>query len=232
MLLVRRPGTDSREEQARGSTKQKRSSKGGRVSQRGVPVQEEFFTKIGLTRSFISGPADPVHIPSMVWCHICKKLSLKTKGTLEILRHHSTRKHLRRDQRWRYEHLKSVDPVTFKVQHRFRGRNGKILSKIELANELPNFIHCELVDIGERFPFYDDFMQGRTTALVTPESRAKTQLRTVGDFIQRQGDLTVLRNLCARISSFTDHQATLCNFDSDEDRVTVSFIPTDGLHGT
>ena len=34
-----------------------------------------------------------------------------------------------------------------------RGRNGKVLSKIELAKELPHFIHAELVDIGERSPF-------------------------------------------------------------------------------
>ena len=31
---------------------------------------------------------------------------------MEILRHHRTEKHLRRDQRWRYEHLKSTDPIT------------------------------------------------------------------------------------------------------------------------
>ena len=40
---------------------------------RGVPMREEFFSKIGWTRSFISGPADPLHNPHMVWCHICKK---------------------------------------------------------------------------------------------------------------------------------------------------------------
>ena len=40
---------------------------------RGIPMKEEFFSKIGWTRSFISGPADPLHNPYMVWCHICKK---------------------------------------------------------------------------------------------------------------------------------------------------------------
>ena len=40
---------------------------------RGVHMKEEFFAKIGWTRSFISGPADPQHNPHMVWCHICKK---------------------------------------------------------------------------------------------------------------------------------------------------------------
>ena len=113
---------------------------------------------------------------------------MESKGTLEILRHHRTEKHLRKDQRWRYEHLKSVHPVTGKVQHRVRGRNGRVLTKIELAKELPHFIHAELVDIGERFPFYDDFVKGTATTLVTPASRAKTQIHLVADFVQHQGD--------------------------------------------
>ena len=42
-------------------------------------------------RFFIAGPADPLHNPHMVWCHICKKnISEKTKGTIEFLRHHRT----------------------------------------------------------------------------------------------------------------------------------------------
>ena len=109
--------TTSTEPTIAGSGKMPKRKKRGHT--RGVPMKEEFFSKIGRTRSFISGPADPLHNPYMVWCHICKKnKSVKTKGTLEILRHHRTEKHLRRDQRWRYEHLKSVHPVTGKVQHR------------------------------------------------------------------------------------------------------------------
>ena len=41
----------------------KKAGKPKRVPQRGVPLREEFFTKIGWTRSFISGPADPIHNP-------------------------------------------------------------------------------------------------------------------------------------------------------------------------
>ena len=209
----------------KGKQRSKKVNKPKRVPQRGVPMREEFFAKIGWTRSFISGPADPLHNPYMVWCHICKKnFSIRTKGTMEILRHHRTQRHLRRDQRWRYEHLKSTDPVTLKTQHRVRGKNGKILTKLELAKELPKFIHAELVDIGERFPFYEDFIRGRTTPLVTPESRARTQLCMVADFIQHHGDIAILRNMWAKISSFTDHQAALCDFDWGEERMTVSII--------
>ena len=202
-----------------------------RPQQHGIPMREEFFAKIGWTRSFISGPADPVHNPHMVWCHVCKKnFLIETKGPFEILRHHRSERHLRRDQRWRYEHLRNVDPVTGKIQHRVRGRNGKLPTNIELAKELPKFIHAELVDLGERFPFYDDFIRGRTTPMITPESRARTQLNIVSDFLQTEGDLGTLRNLWARISSFTDHQAALCDFDWGEERVSVSTFPIGSHH--
>ena len=161
-------GEQAQKDLGEGHSKLKKKKGNKKLSRRGVPMREEFFSKIGWTRSFISGPADPLHNPHMVWCHICKKnFSIKSKGPYEILRHHRTDRHLRRDQRWRYEHLRSVDPVSGKVQHRVRGANGKILTKIELANQLPKFINAELVDIGERFPFYEDFIRGTTTALDT-----------------------------------------------------------------
>ena len=209
-----------------GPSKSKKKKGNRRLSRRGVPMREEIFSKIGWTRSFISGPADPLHNPHMVWCHICKKnFSIKSKGPYEILRHHRTDRHLRRDQRWRYEHLRSVDPVSGKVQHRVRGANGKILTKIELASQLPKFINVELVDIGERFPFYEDFLRGTTTAFVTQEARVKTQLCLVGDFIKTIGDLTVLRNLWSRMGAYTNHQATVCDFDWGEERISVRVFP-------
>ena len=78
----------------KGKQRNKKASKPKRVSQRGVPMRGEFFAKIGWTRSFISGPADPLHNPYMVWCHICKKnFSIRTKfsdtivprGTLDVI---------------------------------------------------------------------------------------------------------------------------------------------------
>ena len=117
------------------SPKKKQVQKRKRVKRRGVPRKQEFFSKIGWTRSFISGPADPLHNSHMIWCHICKKnFSIRSKGPEDILRLHRTKKHLRKDQRWRYEFLKSVDPVTKKVQHRVRGRDGRILNRLELAS--------------------------------------------------------------------------------------------------
>ena len=171
---------------------------------------EEFVSEIGWTRPFIYCPANPLQNPYFAWCQVCRKVfSIRTKGTMEILRHHRTEKHLRKDQRWRYKHLKCIDSITGKVHHRVRGRNGKLLSTIELAKELPKFIHSELVDIGELFSFYDDFVKGRTGALITPDSWAKTQLSINRNFIQTHRDFYFLRNLRARISSYTYYQASL-----------------------
>ena len=150
--------------------------------------------------------------------------TIETMGTMEISRHHRTEKHLRRDQRCVYEHLKSTDHITGKVQHQVRGRNGKLLSKILLAKEIPQFIHMELVDIEERIPFYEDFVRGHASAIVTPESRAETQLSIIRDFIKTYGAFTVLGNLLGRIDSFTDFQAPLCDLDWGDKKLTVSII--------
>ena len=222
LLEVRNQARDT----ATASSSKTKKRKGNKnLSKRGVPMREEFFSKIGWTRSFISGPADPLHNPHMVWSHICKKNSpIKSKGPYEILRHHRTERHLRRDQRWRYEHLRSTDPITGKIQHRVRGGNGKLLSKVELAKGLTKFIHVELVDIGERFPFYEEYIKGSTTALVIPEARTKSQLCLVGYFINTQGNLMVLRNLWSRMWSFTNHQATFSDFDWGEERLSVCTV--------
>ena len=45
-------------------SKKRKSTK--KYIRRGVPMREELFSKIGWTRSFISGPADPLHNPHMV----------------------------------------------------------------------------------------------------------------------------------------------------------------------
>ena len=73
----------TKENKDQGPSKSKTQKKKRRAPQRGIPMREEFFAKIGWTRSFISGPADPLHNPLMVWCHMCKKkFSIRTMGCL------------------------------------------------------------------------------------------------------------------------------------------------------
>ena len=68
------------------SSKGKQTQKRRRVKERGVPMREEFFSKIGWTRYFISGIADPLHNSHTVR----KNFSIRSKGPEEILRHPRT----------------------------------------------------------------------------------------------------------------------------------------------
>ena len=61
LLEIQEKTKETRDQKPVKSEKQKRDR---RAPQRGIPMREEFFAKIGWTRSFISGPADPCTIPS------------------------------------------------------------------------------------------------------------------------------------------------------------------------
>ena len=107
-------------------------------------MKEAYFKGMELTRTFVSGPVDPRWNPYKFYCQICKaNISIYGKGAREILRHHSTEKHLRKDQRWRYEYLYTVDPITKTKIHQVRGKDGKILTPYQLEIELPHFRHAE-----------------------------------------------------------------------------------------
>ena len=56
----------AKETNDQGPSKTKKPKRERRAPQRGTPMREEIFAKIGWTRSFISGPADPVHNPLIV----------------------------------------------------------------------------------------------------------------------------------------------------------------------
>ena len=115
----------------------------------------------------MSGPVDPRWNPYKFYCQICKaNISTYGKGAREILRHHSSEKQLRNDQRWRYEYLYKVDPVNKTKIHQVRGRDGRLLSPYQLELELPYFKDAPLVEIGQKLPFHDEFMAGRIICLL------------------------------------------------------------------
>ena len=111
-------------------------------------MREEMFEGMGWARTFVSGPMDPKWNPYKFYCQICKgNVSIYGRGAKEILRHHATERHLRRDQRWRYEHLSVEDPVTKTFRHYVRDKNGKLLTPYELELEYPKFKDAALVDM-------------------------------------------------------------------------------------
>ena len=64
----------------------------------------QMYTKHPVFRFFVTGPADPNKNPHKWRCRVCQvKVSLKTKGSLEILSHYRTDAHLVREHRIRLE---------------------------------------------------------------------------------------------------------------------------------
>ena len=189
----------------------------------GRVMKEENFESIPWTRVFVSGPVDPRWNKHKIYCQICKcSVSIRAKGPKEILQHYSTERHLRKDQRWRYEHLKIEDPLNKRLQYQVRGRDGKVLSNYQLQLELPHFIESELVDIGTKLPFYDDAMAGRDYMTSSPQNRARIQISVLGHFLPLSGDIQVLRALWQQIGTAVNHQAIFSDIDWGTARLSVS----------
>ena len=68
--------------------------------------------------------------------------------------------------------------------------------------ERPLFETAPLVDIGPRFPFYEDYM-ANAGGLTSPEDLRVPQF----------GDLTVLKGLWAEVGNFTNHQDVFRQLD-------------------
>ena len=195
-----------------------------RVSRPGKIFKESYFHKMDWARPFVSGPMDPLDNPYCFYCQICKRnVSIYGKGALEVKRHYSSRDHFRRDQKWRYVNLRQEDPLSGVVTHFVRDRAGKLLSKMDLKLELPLFEQVELVDIGDKLPFYDD-VKGAGDAKATSRSRASTQISLLGDYLKTGGNIEELRRIWLNVGSFTHHQSMFADFDWSCDRISVSIF--------
>ena len=127
-------------------------------------MKEEYFEGMAWTRTFVTGPLDPRWNPYTFYCQICKgNVSIYGKGDREILRHYATERNLRKDQRWRYEHLVIEDPITKTIHHQVRGKDGKVLTSHQLELELPKFMAAPLVDVGDNSPFTMNLWLGPNT---------------------------------------------------------------------
>ena len=189
----------------------------------GKSMKEAYFKGILWTKTFVTGPLDPAHNQYKFYCRICKSnVSIRSKGAKEIVRHYQTESHLRKDQNWRYTHLKKVDAITGITTHQVRGKNGAILTPLELEKEKPFFENAPLVDLGGEFPFYEEYlarMEGRRT---TSDSRDATQIVLIGTMVPVSGDLALLQTLWTQIGIHMDHQEAFLPLDWGSAKLTVS----------
>ena len=93
-----------------------------------------------------------------------------------MLRHYATEPYLRKDQRWRHEHLATYDPVTKTIRNQVRGRDGKIFSPYALELKSPKFKDAEVVGIGEKLPFYEEYMAGNNYMRSSLDNRLRVQI--------------------------------------------------------
>ena len=220
--LVEKTKPMSRRKSQRGPSRSSgRSSH--RVSRGWKIMKEAYFKGMEWTKTFVSGPIDPRWNRYKFYCQICKgNISIYGRGVREILRHHSTERHLRKDQRWRYEHLCTVHPVIKAVKHHDGGRDGKLLTPYELELELSKFNEAELVDIGEKLPFYEDYMQGTQYMASLSESRVKIQMSVLGHYLHSYGDIGTLSHFWRDIGVVVNHQALFTDFEWSKERLSVS----------
>ena len=174
------------------------------------------------TKIFVSGPVDPRWNPYKFYRQICKaNISIYGKGAREILRHHSTEKHHRKDQRWRFEHLFKVDPITHRTIHQVRGKDGKLLTTYQLELEYPKFKGAPLVDIGKKLPFYEEYMAGTDYMASSSDNRAKIQISVLCRFLVHYGDIDVLKGFWSDVGVIVNHQALFLDFNWGKERLSV-----------
>ena len=177
-------------------------------------MKDAYFKGIQWTRTFVSGPVDPIHNKFKFYCMLCKtNVSIFSKGARAILRHYKTEGHLRKDEKWRYAHLQETDEITGVITHQVRGKDGYPLTPIELEREKPFYIDVPLVDTGDRFPFYDDYMASNEGILNPDDLRTSTLISLIGTFVPKDGNISLLQSLWTRVRVFTNHQALFSSFD-------------------
>ena len=110
------------------------------------------------------------------------------------------------------------------MTHQVRDKDGYILTPLQLEKEKPLFIDVPLVDIGDKFPFYDDYVSTLGGTSNPGNLRMTTQMSMIGTFVPQGRDLSLLRNLWTRFGVFTSHQGFFSDFDWRADNLTVSIV--------
>ena len=169
--------------------------------QTGKIMMEAYFKGIQWTRTFVTGPLDPEHNKHKFYCQICKtNVSICSKGAREIVPHFQCDSHFRKDQCWRFEHLKKKDRVIGREVYEVRGKNGQVLTPLELEKEKNIFLKAPLVETGCGYPFNDDYMAGLGSVAGQEEIRQCVLISMVALFAPRCGDLHVVVEHCVAFS--------------------------------
>ena len=82
----------------------------------------------------------------------------------------------------------------------------------------------ELVDIGEKLPFYDEDMTGADHMSSSSETRARIQISLLGHFLRAYGDIDILRSFWRDFGVVVNHQSLLTDFNWTKERLTVSIF--------
>ena len=196
--------------QAPGTSKQAPSGSPRKRVNPGRPgkvMKESCFQGQEWTRVFATGPIDPENNQFRFYCQICKyNVSMYSKGKGELKRHYRRESHLRKDQRWRYEHLRIIDPYSKVSTPMVRDKHGVLLKGVALEAEMPLFINEELVELGPKFPFYEDFIMGRNPTQTSAETKATVQLSVFIRFLHGSGNLPFLRSFWNSVGAIINHQ--------------------------
>ena len=113
------------------------------------------------------------------------------------------------------------DPLIPKVPQ-VRRRDSKLLTPYQLALGLPKFQGAELVDIGQKLPFYDEYMAGADHMSSSSENRDRIQISVLGRFLPAYVDIDILRSFWRDFGVVVHHQSLLTDFNWTKARLTVS----------
>ena len=177
-------------------------------------LSTSMFKEYPIIRAYATGPKDPTRNPHKWYCRIChKNYSLKTRGGSSIARHHRSRRHFRRDQRYR-------DAQSLPVYN----RAGVIVTGDALDLERDEFSKVQNVpNLGSKrlligqssIPLAGDDV-GVNTILTS-------QMLLYHDFIVNSVPLPVLPSVWGKFGVATAHSSLVSNYCWDHPHVFVSF---------
>ena len=175
------------------------------------------YKKHPVFKFFVTAPADSENHPHKWRCRVCHiELSLKTKGSLEILSHYRTDSHLFREHRIRME--TPGLPLFGKNEQELTGPAlVEARGKAELAYPIiPILGECYLLQGQRKLPVAIDELD--------PSSVVCSQIRILLTGLQRGGDSTILSSLWSNLSLEVHGPVKVPQYDWSVARIFVSIF--------